>query len=291
MADEFRLEVDGRELAASPGETILQVLRRNGIETPALCYHEELHPAKACRACVVEVEGNRTLVASCERKAEAGLKIHTQTERVQRARKGVFELLASESDLSTAPDFQAYAERYAVDPGRYGGSRWEHPVIDDNGLFVRDYSKCILCYRCVEACGADAQNTFAIALSGRGFDSGISTGYDLSLPDSVCVFCGNCVAVCPTGALMDSSEYELRHAGAWHPQQQEVVQTTCPYCGVGCQLELHVDPDLGQVVKVTSPTGHDITHGSLCVKGRYGYAFLQEGRETARPGSLNDVKS
>lgn len=281
MADEIRLQVDGRELTASPGETILQVLRHNGIETPTLCYHEELHPAQACRACVVEVEGSRTLVASCDRKAEAGMRVHTRTERVQRARRGVLELLASESELSTAAEFQAHAERYAIDPERYGGKRWEQPVIDDNGLFVRDYSKCILCYRCVQACGVDAQNTFAIALAGRGFDSGISTGYGLSMTESPCVFCGNCVAVCPTGALMDSSEYELRQAGAWHPERQEVVQTTCTYCGVGCQLELHVDPDLGRVVRVTSPTSHDITHGSLCVKGRYGWAFLNEGREVA----------
>ncbi len=281
MADEFQLLVDGRELTASPGETILQVLRRGGIETPTLCHHEGLHAAQACRACVVEVEGSRTLVASCDRKAESGMKIHTQTERVQRARRMVFELLASESNLETAPEFQAHAERYAINPERFSGERWERPVIDDNGLFVRDYSKCILCYRCVQTCGVDTQNTFAIALSGRGFDSGISTGYGLSMADSPCVFCGNCVAVCPTGALMDSTEYAMRQAGTWHPERQDVVQTTCAYCGVGCQLELHVDRDLGRVVRVTSPVDHDITHGSLCVKGRYGWAFLNEGREAA----------
>ena len=275
MATTFDLVVDGQQVSVESGETILQVLRRLGVDTPTLCYHDNLKPAKACRACVVEVEGSRALVASCERQAEPGMTIHTASERVRRARKGVFELLASESDLTLTPTYQTQAPQYDVEPTHYGGARWDQPLLDDNGLYVRDYSKCILCYRCVEACGVEAQNTFAIALSGRGFDSGINTGYDQTLPDSACVFCGNCVAVCPTGALMDSTEHALRSKGQWQPENQEVVQTTCPYCGVGCQLELHVDHELDQIVKVTSPERHDITLGNLCVKGRYGWAYVQ----------------
>ena len=143
----------------------------------------------------------------------------------------------------------------------------------DNDSYVRDYSRCILCYKCVEACGEDAQNTFAIAVAGRGFDARISTEFDVSLPDSACVYCGNCIGVCPTGALMFASEYKLRQAGAWDESKQTVTTTICPYCGVGCNLELHVQDN--RIVKVTSPLDHDITHGHLCVKGRFGFEFVQ----------------
>jgi len=143
----------------------------------------------------------------------------------------------------------------------------------DNDLYVRDYSKCILCYKCVEACGEDHQNTFAIAVAGRGFGAHISTELDVELPESACVYCGNCVAVCPTGALMAKSEFDLRQTGTWDESRQEQVDTICPYCGVGCNLTLHVQD--GGIVKVSSPDDHDVTRGNLCVKGRFGYAFVQ----------------
>ncbi len=143
----------------------------------------------------------------------------------------------------------------------------------DNDLYVRDYSRCILCYKCVEACGEDHQNTFAIAVAGRGFDSHISTELDVPLPDSACVYCGNCIAVCPTGALMPKSEFDLREAGTWDEPSQTEVDTVCPYCGVGCNLTLHVQD--ANIVKVTSPDDHDVTRGNLCIKGRFGYEFVQ----------------
>ena len=123
------------------------------------------------------------------------------------------------------------------------------PTKVDNDLYVRDYSKCILCYKCVEACGEDAQNTFAIAVAGRGFDARISTEQAVPLPESACVYCGNCIGVCPTGALMAKTEYDMREAGTWDPSQQTVTETICPYCGVGCAVELHVQDD-------TDPQGH-----------------------------------
>jgi len=138
---------------------------------------------------------------------------------------------------------------------------------------VRDYSRCILCYKCVEACGEDHQNTFAIAVAGRGFDSHISTELDVALPESACVYCGNCVAVCPTGALMPKSEFDLREAGTWDESKQAQVDTVCPYCGVGCNLTLHVQD--GDIVKVTSPDDHDVTRGNLCIKGRFGFQYVQ----------------
>ncbi|HEX7095417.1 MAG TPA: 4Fe-4S binding protein, partial [Acidimicrobiales bacterium] len=147
------------------------------------------------------------------------------------------------------------------------------PVKVDNDLYVRDYSKCILCYKCVEACGEDAQNTFAIAVAGRGFDARISTEWDTPLPDSACVYCGNCIGVCPTGALMFKSEHDMRAAGTWDESAQTVTDTICPYCGVGCTLSLHVQDN--RIVKVTSPHDQPITHGNLCIKGRFGWSHVE----------------
>ena len=142
----------------------------------------------------------------------------------------------------------------------------------DNDLYVRDYSKCILCYKCVDACGEQYQNTFAIAVAGRGFDARISTEYANPLPDSACVYCGNCIAVCPTGALMFKSEHDLRDAATWDESRQTQTDTICPYCGVGCSLTLHVQDN--EIVKVTSPDDHDITRGNLCIKGRFGFQHV-----------------
>ena len=114
------------------------------------------------------------------------------------------------------------------------------PVKIDNDLYVRDYSRCIMCYKCVKACGTDAQFTFAIAAAGRGFDTRIATEYNAELPDSACVYCGNCIGVCPTGALKSVREHELRESGQWDPAAETVTTTICSFCGVGCNLELHV---------------------------------------------------
>ncbi len=154
-----------------------------------------------------------------------------------------------------------------------GAATVSQPVKIDNDLYVRDYSRCILCYKCVEACGEDAQNTFAIAVAGRGFDARISTELNLPLTDSACVFCGNCIGVCPTGALMFKSEYEMRTLGSWNEASQTQVDTICPYCGVGCCLTLHVQDN--RIVKATSPLDHSVTSGSLCIKGRFGWQFVQ----------------
>jgi predicted molibdopterin-dependent oxidoreductase YjgC len=151
------------------------------------------------------------------------------------------------------------------------------PVKIDNDLYVRDYSKCILCYKCVDACGTQWQNTFAIQIAGRGFDSQISTEFAAELPDSACVFCGNCVEVCPTGALSFKSEYDMRAAGTWDEAEQTTTTTVCTYCGVGCNVELHVQDN--KIVKVTSPHNHSVSHGNLCIKGRFGFVHVQSREE------------
>ena len=183
----------------------------------------------------------------------------------------VLELLSAATDLSQAPDLSAWASFYGVDAERYpdrGAS--PAPLVHDK-LYVRDYEQCVLCYKCVEACGDDAQRSYAISVAGRGDSAQISTEYEALLPESACVYCGNCIAVCPTNALQFHSEYELREAGEWRPESQAVTTTVCSYCGVGCNLELHVQDN--EIVKVTSPSDHDVTEGNLCIKGRFGWTF------------------
>jgi predicted molibdopterin-dependent oxidoreductase YjgC len=292
------LTIDGRAVAVPEGATLLEAARQLGIETPTLCFLDNLTPVNVCRICVVEVEGSRMLVPACSRRAEPGMVVKTESPRVRLSRRLVLELLASSVDVSTAPQIRAYMAAYEARPERFGpqgppaaagerdAARPGHhhppdaesaatvgqPVKVDNDLYVRDYAKCILCYKCVEACGRDAQNTFAIALAGRGFDARISTEYDVPLPDSACVYCGNCIGVCPTGALMFKSEHDLREAGGWDEPRQSATDTICPYCGVGCTLTVHVQDE--RIVKVTSPIDHDVTRGHLCIKGRFGWEFV-----------------
>ena len=292
------LAIDGDAVQVAKGGTILDACRAAGIDTPTLCYADNLTPVNACRVCVVELEGSRVLVPACSRPAEDGMVIHTDSERVRHSRRMVLEFLGSSVDLSIAPRVEGWMERYGADPGRFGppappaaaGDRdarepghhhdpdddraatvAQPPKIHDN-LYVRDYARCILCYKCVEACGEDAQNTFAIAVAGRGFDARISTEFDVDLTRSACVYCGNCIGVCPTGALVGKIEFDLRAAGEWDESRQSVTTTVCPYCGVGCNLELHVQDD--RIVRVTSPQDHSVTEGHLCIKGRFGWQHL-----------------
>ena len=244
------------------------------------------------------------------------MEVKTDTDRVQLSRKLVLEMLGSSVDLSLAGpaepngDLERYQQRYGADPSRFGPSAAPHdpgerdarapghhhapsgaeavadtvaqPVKVDNDLYVRDYARCILCYKCVEACGDDAQNTFAIAVAGRGFDARISTEFDVGLPESACVYCGNCIGVCPTGALMFKSEHDMRATDTWDESKQDTTETICPYCGVGCVLRLHTQDD--RIVKVTSPLDSSVTDGHLCVKGRFGFEFVQLRRKDDAEG-------
>jgi predicted molibdopterin-dependent oxidoreductase YjgC len=276
--EKVALTIDGQPMEVEQGATLLDACRAAGKDIPTLCFLETLAPVNACRICVVEVGGARVLAPACSRKVEAGMVVHTESERVRLSRKLVLELLASSVDLTNAPGLAELAERYGAKPERFGpdAETVAQPPKIDNELYVRDYGRCVLCYKCVEACGVDWQNTFAIAVAGRGFDAHIATEWNVPLPDSACVYCGNCIAVCPTGALVAKPEFDLRQAQDWRPETQAVTDTICPYCGVGCTLTLHVQDD--HVVKVTSPLDNDTTHGNLCVKGRFGFEFVQVGK-------------
>ncbi len=277
-ASTVEVTIDGKTVAVPAGAALLDACRKAGVETPTLCYLENLTPVNVCRVCVVEIEGSRTLVPSCSRKVEAGMSVRTDSERVRLSRRMVLEFLASTADVSAAPELRKYMAEYGADPGRYGGGPEQaataaQPVKSDNDLYVRDYAKCILCYKCVEACGEDAQNTFAIAVAGRGFHAGISTEYDVPLTESACVYCGNCIGVCPTGALVSKVEHDMREAGTWDETRQERTDTICPYCGVGCTLTAHTQDK--RIVKVSSPLDQEVTRGHLCIKGRFGWQFVE----------------
>jgi predicted molibdopterin-dependent oxidoreductase YjgC len=304
------MTIDGRSVTVPDGTTILAACRSIGIEIPTLCFLDTLHPVNACRACVVEVEGARVLAPACSRAVEDKMVVRTNSPRVTHSRKLVLELLASSVDLSTTPNVAAWIDEYEARPERFGrrapaspaGTRdasipghhappdpdvaatVAEPVKIDNDLYVRDYAKCILCYKCVEACGPDHQNTYAIAVAGRGFDAHISTEFAVPLPDSACVYCGNCIAVCPTGALMAKSEFDRRAADRWDEGRITTTDTICPYCGVGCTLRLHVDGESGEILKATSPLENSITQGNLCIKGRFGWRFVQSGGGDAADG-------
>ena len=295
---EVELTIDGKKVSVPEGTTILAACATMGVDIPTLCYLETLHPVNVCRICVVEIEGARVLAPSCSRQVEAGMIVKTRSKRVDTSRKLVLEMLASSVDLSTTPDVERWMREYKAKPERFGppappaqpGERDAHvpghhappnvkyaatvaqPTKIDNELYVRDYGKCILCYKCVEACGPDHQNTFAIAVAGRGFDARISTEFAVPLPDSACVYCGNCIAVCPTGALMARREFDARAAGEWKPDEQTTVDTICPYCGVGCTLTLHVQDE--EILKASSPLENPITLGNLCIKGRFGWRYV-----------------
>ena len=166
-----KITIDGVTTEVAEGSTILDAARQMGIDTPTLCYGDTLTPVNVCRVCVVELENARTLVPACSRKVEDGMVVHTDSERVRTSRRLVLELLGSATDLSTAPEAQRLhrAVRRAARPLRPDSLTVAQAVKLDNELYVRDYSKCILCYKCVEACGVDHQNTFAITVAGRGF--------------------------------------------------------------------------------------------------------------------------
>ena len=285
---QIEIQIDGKPASVPEGSTILDAARPLGIDTPTLCFLETLTPVNVCRVCVVELEGSRVLVPACSRKVEPGMRIHTDSERVRLSRRLVLEFLASSVDVSAAPALQEYMRRYGADPRRFGTAATraaESPKID-NDLYVRDYAKCILCYKCVEACGVDAQNTFAISAAGRGFSAHIATEFDVPLPESACVYCGNCIGVCPTGALVFKTEFDMRKAGSWDQSRQSQTDTICPYCGVGCTLTVHEQD--GRIVRVTSPLDHSVTSGHLCIKGRFGWEFVEirdKGLEALSPSA------
>ncbi len=279
---EVTVLINGSPVTVAAGTSILEAAREAGVEVPTLCWASNLTPVNACRLCVVEMEGSRTLIPACSRECEEGSVIQTESERVALNRKMILEFLDSANDLTQSTELQDLLIQYGADSSRYTEpSQMQDETKIEDDLFVRAYDRCVLCYKCVEACGDDAQFTFAISMAGRGFDTRVSTEFDTPLPESACVYCGNCVGVCPTNALQFKKEFDLRQAARWEPERQTTTETVCSYCGVGCTLELHTQDN--EIYKVTSPADHSVTAGHLCVKGRFGWQYVQP--PTRRPSS------
>lgn len=210
MTDRVHLTIDDQNITVPAGATILEAAREAGIDIPTICYHEATTSNALCRMCVVEVEGSRVLVPSCVAVVSEGMRVQTQSERVKLSRRTILELLDSTVDLSDAPEIQQMMVDYQAAPDRFPGAVARSPQpIDDNPMYLRDYAKCVLCWRCVQVCAEDAQYAFAINFSGRGYETQISTFFDIPMPESTCVFCGQCVGVCPTGALKPKREWLL----------------------------------------------------------------------------------
>lgn len=224
MPDTITLTIDGEPVSVERGTTLLEAARQIGKDIPTICYHEATTSNALCRICVVEVEGQRLLQPACIVKASENIKVQTRSERVDRARRTILEMLASTMDLSDAPAILSMFSEYRASTERFpGAERRQVPVADDNPMYIRDYSKCLLCWRCVQVCADDAQYTFALNFDGRGYETQIGTFFDKPIPETTCVLCGQCVGVCPTGALKPKREYMLEQGLA--PEEITVLNT------------------------------------------------------------------
>jgi len=300
------LKLDGREVTFAPGESVLEVARRHGIEIPTLCHDPRLDPAGACRSCLVEIEGQRRLLPSCATPAADGMDVATASDRVQRHRKTLFSLYLTEhADPATAE--RGAPNKLVRRAEKEGAEDWGKLVnlrddlvgdrsADENPYILYDSELCILCARCTRYCD-EVEAVSAITLADRGSKTTIATSEGRSLLDTTCELCGGCVAVCPTGAM---GEKKPKDRGQPVEAELDKVRTTCNYCGVGCQFDLNVDPGgrdgRGEVVKVTSPAPSPnadtalpggltgvTTDGNLCVKGRFGYDFLHHDERLTTP--------
>jgi len=284
----INLIINGREISAPKGTTILEVAKENGIEIPTLCYAKDLSPFGGCRLCVVEVKGQKNLQASCATLVKEGMEVNTKSEKVIKARKDILDLLLSNhpTDCLTCDkvgecELQDYAYEYGVKEGSYKGEKKNYAIDSLNPVMERDQSKCILCGKCVRVC-KEIQVTHAIDFSGRGFNTKIATAFDAPIDYKNCRLCGQCISVCPTGALINKQLKGVR------PWEVEKVQTTCPFCGTGCNFDLNVKD--GKVVGVTPNPNSPVNGTSLCVKGRYHVDFINSPDRLTKPLIKKDGK-
>lgn len=217
MSHTVTLTIDGQTVTVPKDTTLLAAAASVGITVPTLCYHPTLTPPAVCRLCTVEVEKQRVLQPACVVPAAEGMVVHTQSERVRTARKVILELLNSTVDLHDAPEIQQQLQAYQADLARFsGGAQRRFDVFQDNPFYIRDYSQCVMCWRCIQVCADDVQFTYALTWGKRGLNSHVATYFDEDMPDTTCVFCGNCVGVCPTGALKGLVEWQTEQQHGQH---------------------------------------------------------------------------
>lgn len=276
-----RLTINGKEISVKEGTFILEAARQNGIYIPTLCYDEELSIYGGCRLCIVEIEGSNKLVTSCSTLAKDGMVVYTETEKINKIRRDILDLLYSNhpNDCLTcekagACGLQDLCYRYGVKKGTYKGEVKNYAIDSLNPVMERDQNKCILCGKCVRVC-SEIQVTSAIDFSGRGFDTKIATGFDKPIDYKNCRLCGQCISMCPTGALINK---QLKGTRPWEVTK---VRTTCPLCGTGCNFDLNVKD--GKVVGVTPNPESPVNGRSLCVKGRYHIDFINSPDRITKP--------
>jgi NADH dehydrogenase/NADH:ubiquinone oxidoreductase subunit G len=201
MSENVTLSINGREITVPAGTTILAAAAELGIDIPVICYHPHLTSNGLCRLCSVDA-GGRVQSAACVTQCSEDMEVQTESEAVVRGRRTILEMLASTVDLREAPQILALIAEYNADTERFAGAeKRTTPIYDDNPFYLRDYNQCIDCWRCVQVCAEDAQFAFALNFDGRGFHTTIGTFMGDGMPDTTCVFCGQCVGACPTGAL------------------------------------------------------------------------------------------
>ena len=296
MTSTKKITLDGREVEFEDGETIYAVARRTSAEIPTLCYDDRLDPLGACRLCVVELEGARNPVASCTTLATEGMVVRTRTEAIERHRKTLMELVVSENPRSAngaqidplrglaSQELAHLAVRYEADGSRFEGARSGRSRLDDpNPMILRDYDHCISCYRCVRVC-AEQEGDYAISVENRGFSTRITTEFGGLLEDSACTFCGQCVQTCPTGALGD--QRALEHADV--PGEIERTRSICPYCGVGCSVDILTKGE--KLVGVQPAMDGPANEGALCVKGQFAWEWVQHSDRLKTPLVRKDGK-
>ena len=284
-ADENVLKINGQEVSFVAGETIYEIAERHRQQIPTLCYDPRLEPFGACRLCVVEIEGARNPVASCTTKATPGMVVRTSTDTIEKHRKTLIEMVVSENrEVDVDPlrgyasqELSSLAESYDARSGRFQGAQsgQSHPT-DDNPFILRDYDLCISCNRCVRVC-AEEEGDHAIAAMGRGFHKQITTEFNGLLKDSSCTFCGQCVQTCPTGALADNKALRATALEG----QLEKTRSVCPYCGVGCSIDLLSKGD--KLVGIQPAMDGPANEGALCVKGQFAFDFVQHGDRLKQP--------
>jgi len=283
----IKLTIDGQEIEVAPGTTILEAARQLGIDIPTFCYDPELPPNGACRICVVEVEKARALVASCVAPVGPDMVVHTESERVVNARKNNLSLMLANHPLDCITcektgecKLQDYCYRYGVASTEFKGEVKDLPYDDTNEFFLRDMNKCILCGICVGKC-QQVVGAGAIDFTKRGFITNVGPGFEDAIEESTCVFCGMCIDNCPVGALIPKYV-----TGKGRPWQTESVPSVCPYCSLGCNINLHVKDN--QVIGVSPVEESPVNRGHLCVQGKFGWDFVHSGDRVTTPLVKND---
>jgi formate dehydrogenase alpha subunit len=281
------LTIDGRQVTVPKGSTVLDACQAAGVDIPTLCYDPDLKPVGSCRLCVVECTNRWLMLASCVAPAEEGMEIKTNSPAVIEARKVNLELLTASHNFNCQVcerngdcKLQDYCYHYGVETSRFTkGGRIVHEINDPNPFLERDYNKCIMCTKCVRACESITAAR-AISIENRGYHAKVATAFDKDLDTSSCVFCGQCIMVCPTGALTSKVSKGLGRAY----EVERKVTTTCTYCGTGCTFDLDIKDD--RVIGASSNRTDEyspVNKGALCVKGRFGWDFVNSPDRLTKP--------